>query len=126
MVVSVDRRVQKYEEYEKPYFVMLCDKTGSFIHARDQSFVFGFFDCFVEYEDHCRKNGYTADNTDHNALRHNDTHITSKCKSHNTQCKETCDRGYGTSRYGFEGICDRMCHRTFFLVVFLLICFKGV
>ena len=126
MVVSIDCRVQKYEEYDQPYFVMFGDKTGSFVHVRKQSLVFCLLDCLVEYEDHCRKNSYTADNSDHNTLRHNDTHITSQGKGHNTQCKETGDRSNGTSRYGFEGICDRMCHRTFFLIIFLLICFKRV
>ena len=126
MVVSVNCRIQKYEENNQPYFIMFCNKSGCFIKARDQSFVFGLFDCSVKYKDHCRKNGNTTDNTDDNTLRHNDTHVTSKCKCHNTKCKETGNCCNGTSCYGFKSISDRMCHRTFFFIVFLLISFKGV
>ena len=126
MVVTVDCRIQKYQENDQPYFVMLCNKSGCLIHIRKQCFVFGLLDCLVEYKNHCRKNGYTADNTDDNTFCHNDTHVASQRKCHNTQGKESGNCCNRTSCYRFKCICDRMCHRAFFLVIFLFICFKGV
>ena len=126
MIVSVNSRIQHYQENKKPYFVMLCDKTRSFIQAFDQWFVFCFLNHSVKYKDHCRQCGNTADNADDNTFCHNDTHITSKCKCHNTQSKESGNRSNRASGYRFKCICNRMCHRTVFAIVFFLIIFKGV
>ena len=126
MIVTVNCRIQKNQEYDQPYFVVLCNKSGSFIHTWNQSFVFCLFNCSVKYKDHCRKDSNTTDNTNNYTFCHDDTHITSQRKGHNTQCKKSGNCCNRTSCYRFKGICDRMCHRTFFLIIFLLISFKGV
>ena len=127
VVVSVNSREQKYQEDHCPCFVMFGNKSGWLIHSAKQEFMLCFFNRLVKEQYQCRKNGYTADNTNDNTLRHNNTKVTSKSKGHNTKCNETGNRGNGASCYRFKGIGNGMPHGTVllsresFLILFIAV-----
>ena len=115
MIVSVNCREQKNQENEDPRLIMFCDKCGRPIHIVQQMPVLCLLDRFIKYQNQRRKDRNTTDHSNQNALRHNDSKISSECKCHDAKSDKSGNRCYRTSCYGFERIGDRMTHGPFFL-----------
>ena len=112
MIVSINSRKQKHQENHSPKLVMLCNKCRRFIHSGKKQLMLCLLNGLVKKQNQCRKNGYTADNTNNNALCHNNTKVTSKSKGHNTKCNEAGYCGNRASSYRLKSICNGMPHGT--------------
>ena len=87
------------------------------MEIREDGTVCRLIDPFIKEQDQGRQQGDTNDNSDDNSFCHNDSKVASQSKCHKTQCSKSGHCRDGTSDNGFECITDRMCHRTFFVIV---------
>lgn len=58
---------------------------------RHKNLVLCLLDCLITCKNQCRKDSYTSDNSEYNALCHYDSQVKSKCKAHEAEGYEACD-----------------------------------
>ena len=96
---------------------MLCNKFRWLIHSGKQKLMLCLLNGLVKKQNQCRKNGYTTDNTNDNALCHNNTKVKTQSVAHEAQGNEAGHCGDGASDNGGEGLIDGDCHGFLLILV---------